>query len=46
MDQQGAIDSDPAKSGNNSTFVINISLKHGKAIYHSEILLFPEKVEV
>ena len=39
MDQQGAIDSDPAKSGNNSTFVSNISLQHGKATYRSEILL-------
>ena len=39
MDQQGAIDSDPAtKYGNNSTFVINISLSYAKARYYSEIL--------
>jgi len=38
MDQQGAIDSNPVKSGNNSTFFISISLMHGKAIFHSEIL--------
>ena len=41
MDQQGAIDSDPAtKYGNNSTFVINISLSYAKARYYSEILLY------
>ncbi|MCC4767068.1 hypothetical protein FXW07_10685 [Methanosarcina sp. DH1] len=40
MEQQGAIDSDPAtKYGNNSTFVINISLSYAKARYYSEILL-------
>ncbi len=38
MDQQGAIDSDPAKEGNNSTFFISTSLPHGEAVYHSEIL--------
>ena len=41
MDQQGAIDSDPAtKYGNNSTFVINISLSYAKARYYSEILSY------
>lgn len=45
MDQQGAIDSDPAtKYGNNSTFVINISLSYAKARYYSEILKEIDKV--
>ncbi len=47
MEQQGAIDSDPAtKYGNNSTFVINISLSYAKARYYSEILYFKRKIHL